>query len=136
MIRPFLVGELNPRSSDPHHALYPLPPGCSGARLCGYLGMTPLQYIRTFDRRNLCVGEWDSGRAHLEALRIILLEPPTRPIVLLGHRVAMAFSLRPMSYFERVGRYIYLPHPSGRNLVWNDPANVARAREAVLSVLA
>lgn len=50
-----LIGESNPHSYTPYHALYPSPEGCSGHRLCCLiLGMRPLDYLEVFNRVNLC----------------------------------------------------------------------------------
>ena len=49
-----LVGESNPHSADPCHALYPLPPNAAGGRLARVLGLPPREYLSAFpDRRNL-----------------------------------------------------------------------------------
>ncbi len=53
-------------------------------------------------------------------------------LVLLGMRVAAAFNMHLVPYFERRAyrdRLIYVaPHPSGVNRWWNDPANRWQAR--------
>lgn len=68
---------------------------------------------------------------HLLAVRHVhahVLTPPQyRRLILLGKRVAAAFSHNG-DWFEWVGETVVTPHPSGLNRFWNDPANVERAR--------
>lgn len=132
--RPLLVGELNPYGSDPRRALAPLPPGAAGGRLCKVLGMSPKEYLKAFDRANLCVGDWDDDRARDRARS--LLRSPRAGFVLLGAKVCRAFGVAfdPFTVSGDVGDrgiFVVLPHPSGRCRLWNDPASAERARELV-----
>lgn len=74
------------------------------------------------------VGEWDAAVAReiADGLKPFL---GSYRVVLLGQRVAEAFGadlpLLPVGPFYR------LPHPSGRNRVWNGTANVEAARTVV-----
>jgi hypothetical protein len=90
------------------------------------------------ERYNLCVGTWDRERAKVRAAQILNdhAGQPERVLVLLGRKVAEAFGLADMPAFSSrqiIGgpRVVVLPHPSGRNMTWNDPASVARARLAI-----
>lgn len=133
-LRPLLVGELNPYGPDQRFALYPSPPGSAGDRLCRLiLRLDPGEYLRRFERANLCTGRFSASEARHAAQQIRLGE---RWTVLLGRRVADAFRrahaipLEPMTVDDRPEvRLVVLPHPSGRNLYWNDPANFERCRE-------
>jgi hypothetical protein len=125
-----LVGELNPYGADPDFALYPHPREASGNRLRLILGLTDTQYLGEHDRANLCEGKWSMPRAVERALEIHG-EREGCGIVLCGVRVAGAFrraaaygpsQFAALTRLDDGGRfYLTLPHPSGRNLVWNDP---------------
>lgn len=139
--RPLLVGELNPFGGSESFALYPLPAHCSGGRLARILGLEPRQYLRAFDRANLCSGRWSLPAARARAEE--LLTEDRDVYVLLGARVARAFCVAflPFSSIEhgvyKPGRaskscwFVQLPHPSGLNRSWNEPGSVDRARRAV-----
>lgn len=143
-MRPLLVGEVNPRSSDPRLALYPWPAGGAGARLAAHLGLSPREYLEKFDRANL----WGeplpadtraTGAGGREAARELLRRRRPRALVLLGRRVATAFgfedakmfSLRVMQWKGASIWVAVVPHPSGRCREWNDPRARARLRELV-----
>lgn len=134
--RVVLVGEDNPRSRDPRAALWPLPPNCAGGRLARILGHTRVEYLRLYARTNLCAsGAWSMDEAE-RAARALLAERPAA-LVLLGARVARAF-LRvgvesEMFAIRRVDDVLVvaLPHPSGRNLAYNDPSRCEAARAIV-----
>lgn len=70
-----LVGMQNPWSTDPRHALFPAPPGCTGERLWRALedvgGHTRGDYLRAFERRNLVTGPWDAEAAQREGERLL-----------------------------------------------------------------
>lgn len=129
--RPLLVGELNPYGVDPAMALYPLPLWASGHRLQLKLGLSMREYLRAFDRVNLCTGSWSAPVArHLAAG--LMADGRHRDFVLLGARVAKAFGLefRPFTRELRGGQwFVLLPHPSGRSRGWNpvDAGELARA---------
>ena len=133
--RPVLVGELNPYGNDPGFALWPEPRGAAGDRLARILGLSDEDYLRRFERANLCTGSWDRevARRHLLAL---MLEHDK--IVLLGRKVAgaleksnvgPAFTARSVEVLGKRWRFVFLPHPSGRCLEWNRPGARDRARE-------
>lgn len=151
--KPLIVGRDNPYSQDPRYALFYEPAGATGASLCfRILEMDPRDYMRVFDRANLCVGGWSKPTAR-ESARAIL-ERPRKALILLGKDVAEAFGLgRDWEFLESTellsqhkrerGRFqvvyrtptIVLPHPSGRNRLWNDQMLRRRAREAVRDLL-
>jgi hypothetical protein len=127
-LRPVLLGMNNPVSSDPAHALYPHPPGCTGWRLWDMLNdrmdVSKTQYLRAFDRRNLVDGKtWHPGEAARRAASLIE-ELRGREIVVLGAAPRRILGLpellvHPIQW--RGSTWRQLPHPSGRNLWYNDP---------------
>ncbi len=134
MSRTLLVGELNPYG-DPALALYPLPPNASGGRLARILGLSARDYLRAFDRMNLCSGAWDEYRARARALTVMSDAAGgcwPEGVVLLGARVCGAFGLpyEPFRVTELLdaGRFAVLPHPSGLCRKWGEPDAVERAR--------
>lgn len=139
--RPLLVGEVNPHGVDPRMALFPLPKSGAGGRLCRILGLTVTEYIREFDRVNLCLGEWDEEYAEVHAK--VLHEELTdtnRVAVLLGNKVMTAFLGRngqePFSSYRMNGyTVVVLPHPSGRCRVWNERSSKEKARKAVMKAV-
>lgn len=132
-MKPLLVGENNPYSNEPKHALYPWPPNSAGWRLCHrILDLQIRSYMARFDRINLCGLKWRQQDA--EAAADEILHSDREVIVALGARVAKAFAVefRP---FERIDRIIVLPHPSGRCHLWNDPESYGKAREVMKEFL-
>lgn len=142
--RVILVGENNPYGFDTEFALYDHPPGCAGHRLRRVLGLSSDQYLG-LHRVNLCDDDFSKVRAERRVFELMDAQMPWRVMVLLGRKVTGAFEKvaldgRPLLPFETrehpSGRAcVSLPHPSGRNLVWNQPTTRARARE-VLRALA
>jgi len=134
-----LVGEDNPYGADPEFALYPAPRGCSGHRLMQILGLPEDEYLG-LHRRNLCDGAWSMRAARLRVAAIALdRAAPWRVVVMLGRKVATAFAyedafftrgIEPMTAaWDRPIWLVSLPHPSGRNTIWNRPEPRERARE-------
>lgn len=138
--RVLLVGE-DFGNSDPqyHSDVYALT-GASGRRiteLCGYQGGNKiLQYALDFERTNVVTlqPDWKDKEMVRASVYDLLSRMVGRRTILLGSRVAEAFNLLHLGYFEWtrdpdvnliVAR---APHPSGRSHWWNDPANVESAR--------
>lgn len=125
-MKPLLVGEVNPYGADPEMALYPLPEEASGGRLARILGLSRGEYLRRFDRVNLCSGRWSEREARDAAYALMT---SGRPKILLGTKVRKAFGYDPFPLFTRSGDYYFLPHPSGRCRIWNRPGAYEKARE-------
>ena len=134
-MNPVLIGMNNPLSQRPEYALWPDPPGCTGHRIWQMLasrtGASTHDYIRSFDRRNLVVGQWDRKAAQAEARRLMASgELRGRIVVLLGDKVREAFRLdKYLIHPQLVDGVMFrqLPHPSGLNRWYNEPVNVSMA---------
>ncbi len=147
--KPLLVGEDNPYGADPYFALYPKPEHASGGRLCHLVfGLRFAKtYLDHFDRVNLCDGRWSivEARKRAAAIQEEFHGGQGRPgAVLLGAKVAAAvgFVFRDVVWTSAPSRFIgvdlqlyFLPHPSGRNTVWNEPWAFERARALVAPLL-
>lgn len=155
--RVLLLGEDNPQSSEPEHALYNWPEGCAGHRLQSKIfGLDGDEYLNLW-RTNLCNPTWSTAAARERARLLLgLVAPPWDTIVMLGAKVAKIVGYPKMPAFsscrivpdlelgglaakyDRFGdafapspgefQLVYLPHPSGRCREWNEPANYGRAR--------
>lgn len=135
--RLLLLGEDNPQSIRPEFALWNDPPNCAGERLQRLiLALEPRTYLACW-RTNLCSPRWSAPRARERAAELLVGDHPWTTIVLLGRNVASAtatgLALEPFTSVALPdGRFVIsIPHPSGRNLVWNDPDARARARAMV-----
>lgn len=162
-----IIGEDNPLSEDPRHALFPYPLGCAGHRLCeDVLNVDSGYHVATW-RTNLCTGRWSVRAARERARELVVSDGvPWRVIVMLGRKVADAFRyVNPAAdapgcvpneacevfgtqrVLHRIGEHpgpgranldwitlVSLPHPSGRNRIWNDPSNFTRARALLAHV--
>jgi hypothetical protein len=74
----------------------------------------------------------DAARKAAAALRT---QAGVVPWVLLGRRVATAFGLGAASYFwwyeMSFGPTVVIPHPSGKNRLWNDPGVADRVGDTL-----
>lgn len=140
--RVLLLGECNPQSDDPRHALWPDPPGCAGHRLRDIMGVDGPTYL-SYWRTNLCNPTWDSKDAMHRAWELLLDDCPWTTIVMLGRKVEK--SMRFFGAIEIFGSrlverelppdvshpvtLVSLPHPSGVCREWNEIDAVPRARK-------
>jgi hypothetical protein len=145
-MKPIIVGMNNPISTRPGHELYPAPEGCTGHRLWRMLnsrtGASRLQYLDTFERRNLVRAvAWDRLAARARAYEMMQeLRGTGRTVVLLGQSVREAFDFALRGDGELEFQYglppllvhpqeaggctwRQVPHPSGRNLWYNAEEN-------------
>lgn len=131
-MRPLILGMNNPISSAPEHALFPAPEGCTWHRLWVMLHdrtqASRGAYLQAFERRNLVLGRrWSPVMAREAAGPLIEeLRGSGRTVVVLGAEVRDALRLprlliKPQELHGVVWRQ--LPHPSGRNLWFNNPEN-------------
>lgn len=130
-MKPLLVGEANPYQTDPvraqHYALYPYPERCAGWNLCHkIMQLDEREYLRRFDRMNLCDGKWSMKEAKKRATSI--LDGPYRPTITFGAKVTAAFGFEFEPFKVWIGGIVILPHPSGLSRAWNEPGAFERAR--------
>lgn len=140
-MRPVLVGMNNPLSSRSEHALYPYPERVTGWNIWRMLadacGASRQEYLECFDRRNLVDAlAWDRGIARRRGPEL-WRELDQRTVCLLGREVAtimcpLKFPLQPLEWYTPMGgiledgspaRVCYIPHPSGLNHWYNEPAH-------------
>lgn len=126
------VGEVNPLSTNPRHALLDRPEGSSGDRLRRLIcRMRRTTYCR-LGKVDLFDQDLDFWRAKGRTVDLFELG---FPLVALGARVANLLSLANQPLYQPsvgpLGRVIVLPHPSGRNRAWSTPGEFDRAHQAL-----
>jgi uracil-DNA glycosylase len=129
--RILIIGEAPSQTGDPSAPLE----GAVGARLAEAANISWGRYLVETERRNIFnspVEPWPFREAliHAQSIWPSLIG---RRTILLGKRVAEAFSvkleiLRWADVDDRGTMIAIVPHPSGRNLWWNDPEHRAAAR--------
>lgn len=115
-------------------ALVPIPATSTAGRLAEMMGLDRLDFIRKVDRRNLFNTpdegkKWNYKEAGRRAERMAYSFVDGDRVILLGSKVAWAFNLLNVPYFEWHTQLVeggsigvaFVPHPSGRNRVLNDP---------------
>jgi hypothetical protein len=143
-VKPLLVGESPSRTGDRYHR-FPLS-GAPARTLCTCAGWEPdgpasepgswtwalydrFETINVFRRWHEAT-PWSAPEARVRATRIVDNHQRTRTFVLLGARVKAAFGVTAPFFTwvtycpdgEAIGRIVAIPHPSGRNLLLNEPA--------------
>ena len=110
--------------------------GRIGRRISEYAGITFDDYLESTDRYNLFpspISGWFAEHAQQHAIDIWPMLVGRRTL-LLGKNVTRAFGLAPADLLLSWRRPIdeieiaMLPHPSGRNLWWNEAENRVAAR--------
>lgn len=146
--RLLVIGEAPGPNTDPRHPVGPLPLSSAGGRLCAMMGLTSREYLRRVDRINLLPvypgGSWSVivARAAADNLRCSGLFRG-RNVILLGRRVQEAFygnaTMPPYCQMGLSGRgqcmIGFIPHPSGRNLWYNDKKNMKKVKKFLKEVL-
>lgn len=137
-MKPLIVGEANPYQSDAESAMYfamhPDPPHASGGRLCfTIMQLEERQYLRLFDRTDLCFPRWSLPKARERAKQLLAERSSSDVIVLCGRKVAEAFGVGgepPFTIYHASHEpaLVLLPHPSGLNREWHKPGALLRAR--------
>lgn len=135
-VKVLLLGQAPSASSDPDHAFA----GNSGRFLAALCGLTHAQFLALYARRNVCDeyhGKQERGNGDAVFNRQLpedLPGPAECPLVIAVGAVASAaigIKKKPLRYFEIHfinGRAVVpVPHPSGVNRWWNEPANKVRA---------
>lgn len=147
-MKPLLVGVSNPYQHNEeaamHYALYPEPRNASGDRLCRLvMELGKLEYLRRFDRTELCHPKWSAPAARRKACQLRDARTESDIIVCLGAQVAGAFDrglAKPWKPFTihgpfpslRLPRFVLIPHPSGRCREWYEPGAYERARAVLV----
>ena len=123
--------------------------GRIGRHLAQLSGMPYEEFLERTERVNLVEhdvprGSWPTEEARARAKVLVQLFVPKRIVLLLGRPVAQAFGLGALDYFSPTRASLLgssspaivyvVPHPSGLNRWWNDPANVAQARRFLVGV--
>jgi hypothetical protein len=117
----WIVGIDNPHSNDPDKALEPTAPGSSaGGRLFAMSDMSLEDYLEAFRRVNVIDRPFQFSRG--DVVVVLGLRPWTKLRLPL---VANWFG--ELDWFDI--KYVLVPHPSGRSLIYNDPENRERLRE-------
>lgn len=140
MSKVLLLGMNNPISDDPEFDLYPYPEGSAGYRLWKMMpdGTTRGEYLHAFERRNLLrARRWDAAAAR-DAARAMRPSLEGRVVVILGTDVRKALELEPAEPLScnDAGDFgwVAVPHPSGRNRWFNEPANFEAARRVLAAL--
>lgn len=139
-----LVGEQPGSSSNHGLPLWPYPPRSAGGRLHAMSGIPVRDYLLRLARVNLAhrpVSKWDAAGARGRAYALVATMAGTGArAVLCGARVRDAFEVPAWFTSWTVSaphgsdlcfEVVAIPHPSGRNREYDNPATVARAREVI-----
>ncbi len=128
-----IVGEDNPYGFSPRMALLHLPRNAAGNRLREHMGLTDVQYMH-LPKINLCPEKWSTKVAR-EVATVIAQREDIRCVIMLGAKVKKAFGCEHIAFFDcteptnNTPIFISLPHPSGRNRIWNEPGARWKARD-------
>ena len=130
-----IVGEMPGENTSEKLPLFPWPRNSAGGRLMKMSLLSPGQYLGRLLRTNLFYeysGDWDHEMARARA-RTIHAQRTVDRVVLLGQRVGEAFGFS--AFFAHEVRddvhYVCIPHPSGRNRIYNEQNARVGARAAV-----
>lgn len=134
MPRGLLVGEQPKPGGNPKLPLWPYPPRSSGDRLYRMSEMDLPEYLTKLARVNLSrdvVARWNPRWARERAQQIRSTLPEGARVVACGARARDAFGLPDFFEYRAYDpdgvRIVAIPHPSGRNQEYDDPAVVRRA---------
>lgn len=131
-----IVGEAPGPNTSPDLPMFPLPSRSAGGRLLGYARISPADYLGRLARRNLFpeLADWSVPAARGRSFELLWwlrnMRPRIRRVLLLGGRVAAAFGVEEFWRPRRLHRdltLVAIPHPSGRNRLYNDPEICRRA---------
>ena len=154
-MKTILVGIAPARKGEEGQPLSALASQSTGRKIADLLGIAPVEYMKSFDRVNVCPfprpstikpTEWTAAAENLAGSLL-----RGRRVILLGPNVAACFGITRLNFDflswreaqpSRVtnclgyvaGRsapfsWAVLPHPSGRNRWYNDEKNRRAARE-------
>lgn len=124
----YILGERPGPNTDPSVALYPHTTTGAASRLIRLLNLTTEGYLANTSRLN-AVDDKSSTASSVARLRVeeFLRRAGSEPFIVLGKSAikAMPAKYRKMQFGEIVDNVLLLPHTSGVNRVWNDPAFTA-----------
>lgn len=148
-MKPLLVGQAPARSGDGRPFT-----GASGRRLCDLLGLESYDdLVHLLDMTNLIPeiqpkvqgkrgDSFDRALAKRAAIRIYTrcVEEGRYKLILAGKGVGKTFlPKKEIEYFQRYPSGMLqiwvIPHPSGINHFWNDPANVEKASRFLRAIV-
>ena len=116
--------------------------GLVGRRLAKRMGLTDDQFREMVVRKNIFETpdegkHWNAQTAYLRAMKLMSVMPRNANVVVLGKKAATAFkivNLPQYAWHSAVRilsgdalRLAHIPHPSGLNRRYNDPAELERA---------
>jgi hypothetical protein len=130
-MRPVVIGMVNERSQRDSDALEPYTPNGAGERLYKMVNehhpISKERYAAAFSFVNIVKGRRWSWLAALQAGAEMKKRMDGVRAVVLGRQVWEALEMPPALWFQSHGFMTLIPHPSGRNLVYNSPEIRARA---------
>ncbi len=128
----YILGERPGPNTDPSVALYPHTNTGAAARLMRLLELSQEEYLASTSRLN-AVDDKSSTASTEARLRVeeFLQRAGSEPLIVLGKSAlrAMPAKYRKMQFGEIVDNVLLLPHTSGVNRVWNDPAFSAKMQQ-------
>lgn len=125
-MRPVIVGMCHPSSDDPDDVLELRTSNASGERLWKMMReavpITKADFRRRFEFVNVSPsGSFKMDSATADKVKKMIGK---RPAIVLGRQTWMALRLTTnVAMFSRSGNWHLIGHPSGRNLLYNDPEN-------------
>jgi hypothetical protein len=125
----FILGERPGPNTDPRVALYPHTTTGAAANLMRLLELSQAEYLTSTTRLN-AVDDKSSTASTVARQRVeeFLQAAGQNPFIVLGKSAlkAMPAKYRKMAFGEITDNVLLLPHTSGVNRVWNDPAFTAQ----------
>lgn len=135
-----VIGEQPARGQSNSHPLYPYNRNSAAHRLIHMCDVPVAYFERNVAKFNLCPFDadeeefWEFGSAKLARSMMSGRLLDGCSVLLLGEKVKAAFSIETSAKCGRVVlgsypiRFYFIPHPSGLNRFYNDPANVLDAK--------
>lgn len=116
-MRPIILGMCDPSGTEPL-GIDDVPRGAAGHRLWRLSGLSRERWLAAFERRNLVpTKKWSPVHARIAAAKFVSELCRDDIVVALGREVEVALRRQALPCPVH-----FIPHPSGRNLAYNDPA--------------
>lgn len=146
-MKPVFVG-LRPNVESDNGVALPFKPNSTGLRLVEWMGCTEEEFRRAFVRVNVCPFADGFGYLNQPAIENMYMQESAenlvpllrdREVIMLGPAVAAAFRIKRKSYrfchfFDHPTEHMLvcvIPHPSGKNRLYNNPIVRAEARNVL-----